>query len=119
MSSPTYSTPPGQDTTRQPAAQIINTTRRIGSQLRGNAPQLATTAQQAQRVIQDYPGAAVTMLAGLGIGMLRRRSRHRRKKARQTQRGHRGPRTHRARRWARALAVVGWLIRRRRHNEKS
>jgi hypothetical protein len=96
------------------ARQVSDKARQVGGQVMGNAPQLIKAAgPAAQRVMQDAPGAAAaTALAVVGMVMLRR-GRHRRDKARRAQQRRRRSTTRRRWRWGRVLAVVGWLIRRR------
>jgi MYXO-CTERM domain-containing protein len=99
------------------ATQLSQKAQKIRTQAMAKAPQLTgPLAQKAQRVVQEKPGtaAAGVVLAVLGLLVLRRRPR-RRVKARQA-RG-RSP-ISRAWRWARALAVLGVLIRRRRRRQE-
>jgi ABC-type Fe3+ transport system permease subunit len=89
----------------------------LGDKVQQLKAQLAgAAAQKAQRVVQDKPGAAVgaaLTVVGLLILRWRQRRRYRDKKAQQI-RGR--SRTSRARRWARVLAALGFVIRRRRRH---
>jgi ElaB/YqjD/DUF883 family membrane-anchored ribosome-binding protein len=102
------------DKAQELKAQVTQKVRAARAQVIAKAPQLTgAAAQQAQRVVQDKPGAAVgAALAVLGWLILRRRQRRREEKKAQQVRGR--SRTSRARRWARVLAVLGFVIRRRR-----
>jgi len=103
------------DKAQELTAQVTQKVREMRAQAIAKAPQLTgAAAQKTQRVVQDKPGAAVgAALAVLGLLTLRRRQRRRAhdKKAQQV-RGR--SRTSRARRWAKVLAVLGFVIRRRR-----
>ena len=98
-------------------AQVIQKVREVRAQAIAKAPQLTgAAAQQTQRVVQDKPGAAVGAgLAVLGLLVLRRRQRGREKRGREKKaqqlRGR--SRTSRARQWARVLAVLAFVLRRR------
>jgi hypothetical protein len=102
------------DKAQELKAQVTQKVREVRAQVIAKAPQLTgAVAQQAQRVVQDKPGAAVgAALAVLGWLILRRRQRRREEKKAQQVRGR--SRTSRARRWARVLTVLGFVIRRRR-----
>ena len=107
------------DKAQQLKAQVTQKARDVGAQAMARAPQLTgAAAQQAQRVVQDKPGAAVgATLAVLGLLILGRRRQRRRKKDK-TQQVRGRSRTSRRRRWARALAVVGLLVRLRRRKRQ-
>jgi MYXO-CTERM domain-containing protein len=104
------------DTAQELTARVAQKIRDMRARAIAKVPQLTgAAAQNTQRVVQDKPGAAVgAVLAVVGLLTLRRRQRGRAhdKKAQQPRR--RGSRTSRARRWAKVLAVLGFVIRRRR-----
>jgi ElaB/YqjD/DUF883 family membrane-anchored ribosome-binding protein len=106
------------DKAQELKAQVSRKARDVGAQAIARAPQLTgAAAQQAQRVVQDKPGAAVgAALAVLGLLIFSRRGQRRREKDKTQQ--VRGSRTSRLRRWARALAVLGLLIRLRRRKRQ-
>jgi hypothetical protein len=93
-------------------AQVRQKVQKISTQAMAKAPELTgPVAQKAQRVVQEKPGAAVgTALAVLGLLVLRRRPRRRVQRRRRS-------RVNRLWRWARALAVLGVLLRRRRRKD--
>lgn len=103
------------DRAQELKAQVTQKAREARVQALARAPQLTgAVAQQAQRAVQDKPGAAAAAgLAVLGLLVIRRRPR-RRVKRKKTQQVRGRPRTSRARRWMQTLAVLGLLIRRRR-----
>ena len=107
------------DRAQELKARVAQKAQEVRAQAMVKAPQLAGAAtQQAQRLVQDKPGAAVGgALTVLGLLILRRRGR-RREKAKKVQQVRGRSRTSRARRWARALAVLGLLIRLRRRRQK-
>jgi MYXO-CTERM domain-containing protein len=96
-------------------AQVTQKVREVRAQAIAKGPQLTgAAAQKTQRVVQDKPGAAVgAALTVLGLLTLRRRQR-RREKDKKAQQVRGRSRTSRARRWAQLLAVLGFVIRRRR-----
>jgi MYXO-CTERM domain-containing protein len=108
------------DKAQELKARVTQKIRDVGAQAIARAPQLTgAAAQQAQRVVQDKPGAAVgAALAVLGLLIFGRLRQRRRKKDKTQQVGGRS-RTSRRRWWARALAVLGLLIglRRRKRQE--
>jgi ElaB/YqjD/DUF883 family membrane-anchored ribosome-binding protein len=103
------------DKAQELKAQVTQKVREVRAQAIARVPQLTgAAAQKTQRVVRDKPGAAVgAALAVLGWLILRRRQR-RREKAKRAQQVRGRSRTSRARRWARVLAVLGFVIRRRR-----
>jgi hypothetical protein len=101
-------------------AQVRQKARDIGTRALAKAPQsTGPVAQQAQRVVQEKPGAAAVgaALAVLGSLVLRRRPRRRVKEQRFRQ-ARECSRVSRVWRWARALAVLGVLLRRRRQRQE-
>ena len=110
------------DKAQELKAQITQKARDVSAQAIARAPQLTgAAAQKAQRVVQDKPGAAVgAALAVLGLLILGRRrgKRQRRREKGKTQQVRGRSRTSRLRRWARALAVLGLLIRLRRRKRQ-
>jgi hypothetical protein len=106
---------PGDNKAQELKAQVTQKALEVRAQVMARIPQ---KAQQAQRVVQDKPGAAMgtalAVLALLNLGRRRRRQRQRRRrreKDRNVQQVRGRSRTSRVRRWARVLAVLGLLIR--------
>jgi ElaB/YqjD/DUF883 family membrane-anchored ribosome-binding protein len=107
------------DKVQELKAQVARKVREVRAQAIVKAPQLTgVAAQRTQRVVQDKPGAAVGAgLAVWGLLILRRRQR-RREKDKKAQQVRGRSRTSGARRWARVLAVLGFVIRRRRRRRR-
>ena len=107
------------DRAQELKAQVARRAREVRAQAIARAPQVTgAAAQQAQRVVQDRPGAAVgAALAVLGLLIVGRRQR-RRKKAKKAQQVRGRSRARRAQRWTRALAVLALLMRRRRRRQE-